>query len=305
MAGDGNGDEISLRFAGRAKSGFVAYQIGGYISDGQNLGRLHFPVSELRFPLKVYMAQVQIIAPIGKAWAFSVDIAGNGTGTAGTLEDRDWGVRYLENPASGASPDTLDVYSESRAELTAIEAKIQFEKMAGRYTDPVTGLSWSGYYGFGLAFQDYDYRALDITQYYPSTNRTPDAVSGLVLTYHYRQFTPLVQVRIEPDMPRDFRLGLALSGSPLVRIDDEDNHVIRNKTSKGATTGWMVEIAAELNWMLTASLDATAQIEYSQTAANGKQEQHITETATPTNVDVALKHINEQTNFSLGIKWSF
>ena len=99
--------------------GDTTYQIGGNYVTPLGSGQVHFPISELEFPLDVWMVSVEGSKEFAEKWKVSVGVKKNITSDAGKMKDSDWGAWYLEGYA-WAEKDTLDIYSESDAELDAL-----------------------------------------------------------------------------------------------------------------------------------------------------------------------------------------
>lgn len=281
--------------AARVKSGFVAYQIGGFVSDGQSIGIIHFPVSELRFPLSSKTLQFKLAIPTKNAWKLQVSVETNGTSDNGTVEDRDW-----------LSPGSLDVYSVSRSELTVLEGNLRFEKQTGEHQDPLKLFTWTLNYGVGLLAQNYSYRVYDFVQSYPSNPSEPTVtLNGLALTYRYRQITPQLLFAVAPKISPTIDVGLEFMATPFVRTSDHDEHLLRGKTIDGVAKGWSVATALSAAWHTSPTLTVTGRLDFQKTLATGTQTQQDVVDKVMETTQIRLKHISEQTNASLGLKFIF
>jgi hypothetical protein len=107
--------------------GDTTYQIGGSVeyADGTK-ERLHFPISELEFPLDVYMATLKSSIEFLQAWQINIDVHKSITKDSGKMKDSDWGYWYMDG-CSYCSPYSLDIYSESDTELDAFMLGINFQ----------------------------------------------------------------------------------------------------------------------------------------------------------------------------------
>ena len=281
--------------AARVKSGFVTYQIGGFVSDGRVIGIIHFPLSELRFPLAAKTVQFKFALPTKDAWKLQVGIETNVTSDNGTVEDSDW-----------LTPGSLDVYSVSRSELTVLEGNLRLEKQTGEHQDPLKLFTWTLNYGVGLLAQNYSYRVYDFVQSYPSNpSKATITLNGLALTYRYRQITPQLLFAVAPKISPTIDVGLEFMATPFVRTSDHDEHLLRGKTIDGVGKGWSVATALSAAWHTSPTLSVTGRLDFQKTLATGTQTQQDVVDDVIETAQIRLKHISEQTNVSLGLKYLF
>lgn len=116
--------KFDLRAGMGVMSGDTTYEIGGEFS-GSFAYTYRFPISELKFPLDVYMASAHGTLNFQDRWSIHVNGKKNITDDAGKLEDSDWGIWYEEG-CPYCSSDSLDIFSESDAELDALIIDIDF-----------------------------------------------------------------------------------------------------------------------------------------------------------------------------------
>jgi len=138
-------------------SGYTKYQIGGTIDSPSGNAQVHFPISELDFPLDVSIVSAEISKESTEGWKFGLTLKKSLTSDAGTMKDSDWGVYYLEG-YSWAEQNTLDVYSESDADLDAfiIDVDVQYRF----YRKSVWSLSG----GLGYMYQNFTYEISNLDQ---------------------------------------------------------------------------------------------------------------------------------------------
>ena len=240
--------------------GDTTYQIGGRVDSPSGSWVQRFPTSELEFPLYVYMASLGGSVQFVEKWKVSVGLKKNITSDAGTMKDSDWGSNYDEI-SWWSDPDSLDIYSESDAELDAeiadINLRYKFFKKAG----------WSLSGGLGYIYQNFEYDIYDLDQWYPSLNEYygydigHDRVSGKVLEYEVTYSIPYMEIGTQFTFKNKFSLEASLGYSPIVNVEDEDHHIVRSMVSKGDCDGaallWSLEGRYDItkNWFLTLGLD--------------------------------------------------
>ncbi len=229
--------EVNFSLGGGYLSGDTQYQIGGHVDyDYLADEEIHFPLSELKFPLDAYMVKGQVDGNIGSRWNFTVSAATNLTEDTGKMEDSDWGVY------APVDPDRLDVYSESDTEMTALvfEGKVSYNFYEGYYgqgaanaqiADAATRFIYS--VGLGYKYQDFDFAVYDLDQWYPSAPATPhDRVSGLVLKYEAQYQIPYLELAMKMNAHEKFILDLSVGYAPFVNFSDKDQHLLRGKVNK-------------------------------------------------------------------------
>jgi hypothetical protein len=240
--------------------GDATYSIGGEAWTPQE-GNIQLPdkLSELKFPLDVAYGSLGGNLFYKGNIEFFGTIMGNLTDPSSKMEDSDWGI--FDDSGS------LDIYSESDAELTALSADL-----GARYWFHVTTSSnrFDMFIGFGpsLLIQHLDWTISNVDQWYPSRPQMPhDTQSGVVATYtsdivmayfnacakvKFKQFTGRVECGIGPAF-----------------VQDEDDHILRQKRSTADMFGAGAKGAAELRYDLTKHLFALARMEALSIVATG------------------------------------
>lgn len=211
-------------------SGATDFQIGGLVrlADGSS-GFVHFPLSKLEFPSDMWLFGVGFKAQYPDSQItgrISTSVAESTT----TMKDSDWGVPSI-NPST--TPDTLDVYSESKN-----EGELQMLELRYASIRPQTIFNSTGLYGVGVLLQQYHFDIHDGLQVYPSTGAAPDPLPGNVLKYDLDIFVPYIFLRLENNATNN---GLSWYGelafSPLAKVEDKDQHLLRNRVSRGDYDG--------------------------------------------------------------------
>ena len=212
-------------------TGDSTYQIGGHIDD-VNLGPadIHFPLSELMFPLDAVMLQAKFGIDFTDRWRFSISGQTNLTSDTGKMEDSDW-----------LSPGSLDIYSESDTEMRALlfDGKLRYTFYQGYYgqtsansTKGGSDLLFAYSAGLGYKHQLFDFEVSNVDQWYPSSPSTPhDRVSGLVLTYDVEYWIPYLELAMDISKSDKFSFELGFAYAPVINVKDEDHHLLRNKVN--------------------------------------------------------------------------
>jgi len=256
-------------------TGDTTYQIGGRAdySDGTR-DYLRFPISELKFPLDVFMASFDVTAEYKNKWILGMGAKKNITHDAGKLEDSDWGIYYL-NGCWTCSAGSLDIYSESDASLDALIIEIN---MRYRF---YTGSKWSFFTGLGNRYEKYTFDVGNLEQWYPSGDTymgydtSPVTVDGQVLKYAISYNIPYIEVGTSIRSGSRFILESRWGFSLYVRVEDKDNHILRDKVSEGDLLGFAGLLSLEGRYHYTKHLFSTLSISYRHVYAEGTQEQYF------------------------------
>ncbi len=88
--------------------GDSTFQIGGNVvlADGVR-GTIHFPLSELEFPLDVVIGSIEASVDFADRWTFRGGLSKNVTSDAGKTKDSDWGILNLAG-VPGFGPRSLE-----------------------------------------------------------------------------------------------------------------------------------------------------------------------------------------------------
>jgi len=233
---------VDLSIGGGYLAGDTQYQIGGHtvFADGSS-ENIHFPLSELIFPLDSYVVKGQVDIDFAHKWGLMFSAETNLTDDSGNMEDSDWGIHV------GSPTDQLDVYSESDTdmEMHAFEGKLTYQLYQGYYGETAlnsgTGNSdivFSYTAGLGYKYQKYYFDVYDLDQWYPSAPNAPhDYVDGLALTYEAEYQIPYLELGMKMSAYEKFLLELSVAYAPYVAFKDKDQHLLRGKVNI-ADHGW-------------------------------------------------------------------
>jgi outer membrane protease len=271
------GPKVDLTLGIGMLTGDTTYQIGGTVVTPSGSGELHFPISELEFPLDVYMISVEGSIEFAEKWKVSAGVKKNITGNAGKMKDSDWGVPFEDPPGSGTwrwyGPNSLDIYSESDADLDALIMDINlwyrfYEKS-----------SWSFIAGLGYIRQNFDYECSLIEQWSPSGLSGYDytGTGEVGLTYEVTYNIPYMQIGTQFKIKDKFRLEASLGYSPIVNAEDEDGHLLRDPPifAKGDCDGDAILFSFTGRYDFPKNWFFMAEFDYTQIDTDGTQKNYI------------------------------
>jgi len=274
------------------KTGHITFQIGGLVSDGERLGRLHFPISELKFPTNFEIAQLSVNIKARTGWDVLFQMETNVSKDAGTLEDRDW-----------LAPGRLDTYSDTHTSLSSKE----FIFETAKELTPIKYSSKSLYnkFGFGLLGQFYKYTGFNTIQSYPSSDLDTIFLDGDTIKFDFSQLTPFASYLVSHNLFGNVNVDLKLLFSPLMFIRDKDQHLLRNKHSTSKTRGWFFHTSLNMLWKLNQSFAIFTQTSFQKFEANGNQTQNFEDNPDLDELKVKVKHLGQQINLTLGLNYQF
>lgn len=216
--------EGGIYLGGGFMEGTTTYRIGGRFTTAEGeSGVERFPLSELDFPLDVLMLHAGGAVDLGDDWRLNGRIGLSLTGEAGTTTDSDWGVYYI---------DTLDIYSESDAELDALTFEIALHYRFARAGD------WTFTAGIGYLHEAFDYDVVGLDEWSPSHPELPhEIVSGSVSSYELTYRIPYAELGARYDAGDGLGIEATLGFSPFVDAEDEDSRVLRPLVARGDGEG--------------------------------------------------------------------
>ena len=220
--------------------GTSTYSIGGHFSDNLgNSGEFWSPLSELEWPLEVWMTSVSVGTVFGK-FSLNGELSTNVSEDAGDMNDSDWGVLYLDSGGDPYfSPYTKDIYSTT---ATTLEAMIMNLKLRYKFFErPTFALAA----GVGLLYENFKFKGRDTVQYSPSaipiyglpSDPYAATLQGLTIKYDVTYTVPYFELVATLGFSGKFGIEASLGYSPFVTAEDEDDHVLRGKLSKGDCEG--------------------------------------------------------------------
>ena len=245
-------------------SGDTTYQIGGTVVDSSGSYELHFPISELEFPLDVNMISVEgsVEADI---WKLSLCVQKEITDDSGDMKDSDW--------ITPSDPSRLDIYSTSDAELDALILDINFR---GRFYKTS---NWSFIAGLGYLRENFDFKCRLKRQYSPSGLPGYDFVGdgSVGLIYEVTYNIPYMQIGAQCKIKDKLRLEASLGYSPIVNVKDKDGHLLRVPPifAKGNCDGDAILFSFTGRYDFPKNWFLTAEFGYAQIDTDGTQKNYI------------------------------
>lgn len=241
--------------------GDTTYQIGGNIiyTDGSQ-GVIQFPVSELEWPLDIWLGRLDASMNIGSSWRINGVIKKNISDPDGKMKDSDWGINYLSGVPGALSTD-LDIYSESN--ISNFEALIFDLDVEWVY---IQRGPWNFFAGLGYQYQNFDYDSNMIEQqmYYrgsPVGSTMGDGSVSITYDITYRMLYALIGADV--DLADNFTLSGSFAYAPWVDAEDKDVHVWRNRVADGDMDGdaYMFDLSLRYNlnpnWFMVAGAHYT------------------------------------------------
>ncbi|MCP4136542.1 MAG: omptin family outer membrane protease [bacterium] len=247
-----NGTSVNLELGVDRFFGYALYRIGGTVVDNNNgaIGQSVDPISQLEFPLNVFMASLDVELTFSDTVRLHVNGKKSINSSSGKMEDSDWGI-WFSAGNYWADSKSLDVFSESDSSLNSfmIDGDVQFNIIHRRKV--------SCYFGAGLFYQNMQFDISNLDQSYPSYSRYSGNlssqysghtyISGTGITYDVEYFIPYLVLSPEVSITNDFIVSGRLGFSPYVIANDVDDHILRSKkmTGKSSGTAFLINLRAQ------------------------------------------------------------
>jgi hypothetical protein len=281
--------------------GDTTYQIGGEVKSADNeSGTLRFPISELIFPLDVYIATFNGKFQLNENWKLAGGIKKNISTESGKMEDSDWGIRYSEDP-SWTDPDSLDIYSKSDANVDLVIAEIGIRYYFSRKTYKHSEILF--FVGGKYIYHNFDFDISNGDQWYPSQPDEPHTyLYGKVLTYEVTKHIPAATIGIELLSREKLSFDAYFGYSPFVTVDDKDHHLLRSKIMKAECDGdaTLLSLSGSYNFRRQWTIDL--RFDYISIDTKGHQKQYRDGDYLAT---IEQKNFSEITTYGLSVSYSF
>lgn len=278
--------------------GYTTYQIGGFAENDNGQSIFHFPVSQLKFPLNIYVVKADLRIPLGDSFCFEFAGLKNLSRGAGKMEDSDWLKATYDQP---------DVYSVNTAILNFYQYNPKLKYRLGYFGKADNRQEF--WIGLGYLYKSYDFTLTDSEQSYP---KDPDLgtkhASGTVMTYGETYRIPYIDFGINQTFG-NFSCGLNIGLAPYVTVDDRDDHVLRSKLALGSDSGNALLASGVVKYSFTQNWAGIFQADYMYVYATGKQTQtryaDTTEGKAGLISELDQKIKNENYSFNLGLQYQF
>lgn len=294
--------ELSLDYGRRTAD--MAYEI----NDSGDRSRLTFPVDNQFIRTKLsddFPFEIPFVNLI--SWELShTDFF---EGASGKGRDYDRLSDSTDLFLVGETHEGVDIYSEAEAKLR--EGRIYHGSVKTSLNDffpeilHVTGGYW---------YSEYQIRTFDLQQkgFGPYASFTGKR-EGLIISYDRRTYSPYAGLDLSFQPFTDIKFSTELRHSFEVRVEDRDDHHLRNKLSKGDLYGDGDQIQADLRYQYSPSLSVSLRAEYMEYEASGHQDQRwygddpstgIDDTGTEIN-DIPMSVTSEEESYSAGLAYTW
>lgn len=246
--------------------GDVDYQIGKTVQYDGVVEPLPYPISRLKFPIRAIWAEGWLrwyVSPSWEAWFRGGHTL---TDVGGNVQDSDW-----EYPWGQA---VLAVYSESEARYTAWNMETGLQWWFWRHPRPGEQ-EWAAALGVGWLREFHAWEAGGGRQTYPATPWVPpDTWEGVAITYDVATDFPFAALALrvqQPEMWMEARGFL----SPIARIRDRDDHVLRGILAELKTHGIGGGAEVALRYRITPRWHVLASLRWWAFAADGNSKNRV------------------------------
>jgi len=266
-------------------SGHTTYQIGGTTKDPSGTYELHDPLSELMFPIEIYTINLDASFFFFQNFNSNLSFKTNITDRTGNMEDRDWGIPWEKPTGSGVyywyGPDHLDVYSESKTDMTLYIFNLDLLYEVYRNNFSSCNTDFQIYAGLGYLYQEFDFECRLIRQYDLRGDDVPvdqqlnfEGDGSVGLTYNVKSHIPYLEISSLLIYDQNILLKANIGYSPYVMVNDRDNHKLRNKISKAECTGSSLLFSFAGSYFFENNIFIKGQFDYVKVDTEGKQKQY-------------------------------
>lgn len=243
-------------------TGNLTYQIGGLVTGSFGSGRLHFPLSELKWPInaQVLISGTDIL--INDSCEFKCKLMKSIRSNAAKMEDSDWTLEFL--------PCLKTIYSESDTEFQGYAVDTSFHLLINNQKSSFLNKPQNKYsLGLGILSQEYKWNASNVDQWYPlDASAAHEKATGLVGTYKAMLLAPYFEVTANIIKNR-YVLSSSFAFAPYSEISDEDNHILRQMLSKGNSKGTGIKAGLTGQYNFTKNIFIIVQADYLALKLNG------------------------------------
>lgn len=177
----------------------------------------------------------------------------------GLMKDSDWIYAW--------SSDKV-IYSETKADLEALQGKLEFVGPSYYYNQQLSYQFQSGY-----QYKNFAYNVHDGIQYnYDSGTQTE--ITGKALEYDVRYHIPYLGVKFKNHNHKTVNWQVNLDLAPYVKAKDIDDHILRYKESIGETTGAAIMVTSSLSYNIKSNVIFSLSGAYSKIETTGYQDQY-------------------------------
>lgn len=292
-------DSIKIGIETQKLDGFSSYTIGGITESKFGQVVYHFPVSELIFPLNVYVGKMTVSGKINQNHLLNISFQQSLSSYSGKFKDSDW---------LSSNAIEKDIYSESDAFLNLFSYDARWDYIVNSIVYPNNNKT-TYTFSIGYEHQDVGFEARDLEQWYPSDpTKEKKTQEGKVITYDLLTKIPYWAFNINQTFGKA-SVGIGVGYSPYVQISDIDDHVLRSKLAKGSLAGQMDMVKFSVNYQFSSYLSSYIHYQYRYIQAYGIQVQSRYQDTSEGEIghiaDIDQKIDSEQSQVSFGVVYAF
>lgn len=281
---------------------YTLYQIGGKMITRQGAGITHFPISELKFPMDVFMFYLAMNLNISDILTVHFNVRKNIHNYVGKMKDSDW-VPY---------PGFRTVYSESDARLNGVISDVDI--IARFFSISFFSLK----IGAGFMHQYLYYWCSNTRQTSIYTDTPPYIgspqymiIQGNVITYEVQYYITTLQMTPVFTLWGRLEIMISIRFSPYLKARDIDDHILRAKKSKSDAEGSAFMPFIRIRYLFDNRVFIATKLEYISLKTRGKQIQSYYLPVKEADyipgwyARLDVRHKSEQVTVSLGAGYSF
>lgn len=286
---------------------YTKYQIGGKTLSRQGFGYTYFPLSELEFPLDVFMIYTNLTLTLLDRITVHYCFKKNLHNRVGKMKDSDW-IPY---------PGCKTIYSESDARLNAFinEVDLDVRLYTISFFSIILGAGFMHQYLYYWCSNVLQGDIIDSNMNFESPAIT--YIGGKVITYELQNYIFTMQIMPVFTIPLGkgfMQIIPSIRFSPYLRAKDIDDHILRGKMAKSDCKGSAFMPFLTIRYSFECRAFISARLEYLYITAKGKQNQSyynpflepdITDNIPGWSARIESKIKSEQLVISLGAGYSF
>jgi len=263
-------------------SGFTKIQDGLSLEYGLKIGHINGDTvyeirgpeeggwkSRLKFPMNNYLMGGKVSLNYNdEGWGdYFLNLGGwiSLTKTAGKMEDSDWLYAYSASKT---------IYSESDAgmDVKIFDGNILFNFLKDPYSEEKQSLILGARIGY--KYQKFDYDISNTTQI-DYIDYSYIFVRGKTLDYEVEYKIPYLGLNGLYSFDNAFKADIEINYSPWVKAEDKDDHLLRDKLSKGNCEGSLFMVGGNLSWEFKKNWTWEIGVNYTTINTQGKQRQYF------------------------------
>ncbi|MDY6824432.1 MAG: omptin family outer membrane protease [Thermodesulfobacteriota bacterium] len=270
-AGDLIDTDISVGIA--RLHGDTTYRIGGLVQTPTGTDVTNSPLSELSFPLEIFMMSVNTEITVADRLALLLSAGTGLTDDTRDMQDSDW---EWED-----SPITRTTYSESSTELDALtfSGRLRYRIFNTHLNEFAshTGERYDlGFWaGVGYLHKEFEFAASDTYQTSRVAAQNLGLISGPTLTYDITYTIPYMELAATLNVNDKTDLNVSVGYTPYAKAEDEDHHLLRNMTARGDGDGDATLLSIDSRFALTEHWFTGLTVDYCYVETEGESVTYV------------------------------